>query len=160
MRVFVGSYPKSLDDKKRLQIPSQFCKVIHDGKEADKTRLYVTLGREEKTLSIFTEERFEAFVRRMETEYIPGPGPRKFELQFYAMTRQVEMDKQGRLTLPDDLAKKASLGSDMMLVGLKDHIVVWNRERFDAALGEDLEGDTWPDWEPYLWSKPGSPTTG
>jgi MraZ protein len=160
MQVFVGSFAKGLDDKKRLQIPSHFCKVIHDGKESEKTRLYVTLGRERGTLSIFTEERFEELVRRMETEYIPGDDARRFELQFYAMTRHVEMDKQGRLTLPDDLAKKANLGSDMMLVGQKNHIDVWNRERFEAALGIDWEGDAWPDWEPYLRLRPGSPATG
>jgi MraZ protein len=152
MRIFTGQYERGIDAKNRIQLPSQLRAVIDP--ERNGSTLYVTLGEHRGTLSIFTERGFEELAARMETEYMPGPESRRFELQFYALTSSVEMDKQGRLVLPERLRTKARLGDEVFLVGQKNRIDVWNRTDLDRATGIDWEGDDWPDWQGFLRMRP------
>ena len=116
--------------------------------------MYVVLGESRGTLSIFTERGFEELALRMETEFMQGPESKRFELQFYGNTCRVELDKQGRLVLPERLRAKAKLGESVVLLGQKFHVDVWGRDALDKAMGIDWEGDDWPDWQGFLRAKP------
>ena len=152
MRFFTGQYDRSIDDKNRVQLPSQLRSAIDT--ERDGPGLYVTLGEDRGTLSIFTERGFEELAGRIETEFMPGPDSGKFELQFYGLASYVDIDKQGRFVLPDRLVKKARLGSEVFPVGRKHRIDVWNRTDLDRSMGIDWEGDEWPDWQGFLRMRP------
>ncbi len=152
MRIFTGQYDRTIDAKNRIQLPSQLRAAIDP--ERDGEGLYVTLGEHRGTLSIYTERQFEERAARMETEFIPGPESRRFELQYYGLASYVEMDKQGRIVLPDRLRRKARLGEEVFLVGQKYRIDVWNREDLNRSLGIDWEGDDWPDWQGFLRMRP------
>jgi len=148
MRVFTGQYDRTIDSKNRIQLPSQLRAAIDP--EQDGSGLYVTLGEHRGTLSIFTELAFEELAARMETETMPGPESRRFELQFYAIASHVDMDKQGRLVLPERLRKKARLGEEIYLVGQKHRIDMWNRGDLDRAMGIEWDGEDWPDWQSFV----------
>ena len=65
MRFFTGQYDRTIDDKNRIQLPSQLRSAIDP--ERDGPGLYVTLGEDRGTLSIYTERGFEeAFSRGFE----------------------------------------------------------------------------------------------
>ena len=152
MRIFTGQYDRTIDAKNRVQLPSQLRAAIDW--DRDGAGLYVTLGEHRGTLSIFTERSFEDLVARMETEFMPGPESRRFELQFYALASFVEMDKQGRIVLPDRLRRKARLGEEVFLVGQKQRIDVWSREDLERSMGVDWDGDDWPDWQGFMRMRP------
>lgn len=153
MRVFTGQHERTIDEKNRIQLPSQYRAVIDPKREG--TELYVTLGEDRGTLAIFTEQGFEELASRIETEFMTGPESRRFELQFYGLTSRVDLDKQGRFVLPDRLRKKARLGSDVYLVGQKNRIGIWNRGALDQAMGIDWEGEDWPEnWSDFLRMRP------
>lgn len=118
--------------------------------------LYVTLGEHRGTLSIFTNETFEALAERIATETMSGPEARRFELQFYALASFVEIDKQGRIVLPERLCNKARLApkEEVFLVGQKFRIDVWRRSELERSMSIDWEGDDWPDWQSFLRMKP------
>ena len=152
MRTFVGQYDRTIDAKNRIQLPSQLRSAIDP--EEDGHVLYITLGEDRGTLSIFTERAFEALSARMATEYSDDPESRRFELQFYALTSPVDIDNQGRIVLPDRLRKKARLGEEIFLVGRSNHIEIWNRADLERAVGIDWEGDEWPVWHGFLRKPP------
>jgi len=152
MRFFTGQYERSIDEKNRLQIPSQLRAAIESGR--DGKGVYVTLGEERGTLSIFTERGFEDLASRMETEFMPGSESSKFELQFYSLASYADIDPQGRFVLPDRLVKKARLEREVMLVGRKHRIELWNKADFDRALGIEWDGEQWPDWQGFLRMRP------
>jgi MraZ protein len=154
MRFFTGQHDRTRDAKNRIQIPAQFRTIIQAESEEESPVLYVTLGEHRGTLSMFTERQFEQLAARMETEYMPGPESRRFELQFYALASGIEMDKQGRIVLPDRLTRKARLGKDLLLLGQKNRIDLWNKADFERSLGVDWEGDDWPDWQGFLRMRP------
>lgn len=158
MRYFVGQFPRTRDDKGRIQIPAQFRDVMNE--EAATSSLYVTLGEHKGTLALYTVKGFEKLAERVETEFMTGQDAHRFELQFYGTTSQTEMDKQGRLVLPDTHTRKARLGTDLMLVGQKNRIEIWNRAAFEGSPGIDWEGDDWPEWQGFLRRRPASPDPG
>jgi MraZ protein len=152
MQYFTGQYERTIDSKNRLQLPAQHRGFIEPERDGD--GVYVTLGENPGTLSLYTPKAFEARASSIETEYMEDARARKFEMQFYASACFVEVDKQGRLVLPDRLRKKARLGEEVYLVGQKNRIDIWNRSDFDRSMGIDWEGDAWPDWTSFLRMKP------
>jgi len=152
MRFFTGQYERSIDEKNRIQLPSQIRAAIDP--ERDGRGLYITLGEDRRTLSIFTERGFEELASRIETESMPGPESARFELQFFSLASFVETDPQGRFVLPDRLVRKAKLGREVFLVGRKKRIDVWDRAELERAIGIEWEGDDWPDWQGFLRMKP------
>jgi len=154
MRYFTGQFERTIDEKKRIQLPAQLRSAIDE--ERDGCLLYVTLGEHAGTLSIFTEKGFETVAARTETEFQPGPDALRFELQFFGLTSSVEMDKQGRFVLPDHLFKKARLGTDVVLVGQGTRIDVWDPAALERSMGIDWAGDQWPNWQSYLRNRPGN----
>ncbi len=158
MRIFTGQYERSIDAKNRIQLPSQVRSAIDP--ERDGLGLYITLGEFHGTLSIFTERSFEELAARIETDVMPGPESRRFELQFFGLPCFVDMDKQGRIVLPDRLRKKAKLVEEVYLVGQRNRLDVWNRADFDRSLAIDWEGDDWPDWQGFLRMRPKSKEEG
>ncbi len=148
---FTGHHERTVDGKNRLQIPSQFRAEIEA--EADGTGLYVTLGERRHTLSLVTERQFEQICRRVQTESIPGQDSLDFEQRFYSTTAHVDMDKQGRLVLPDYLTSVARIKGEVILAGAKYRIDVWRKKDYVAFLGIDWEHD-WPDWQQFLRGSP------
>ena len=41
------------------------------------------------------------------------------------------LDKQGRVLLPDKMLKRAGIGKDVTLAGVKDHMELWNRSEWE-----------------------------
>jgi MraZ protein len=154
-RFFTGEYERSIDEKNRIQLPSQFRDCIDPVRDGE--ALYVTLGERRGTLMILTERGFEELAERIETEFIPSDASQRFELQFYALTSRVEVDKQGRFVLPDRLKKKARLGGEVVLVGQKTKIDVWDAEALKRSIGIDWEDDQWVDWQGFLRMRPEKP---
>ena len=152
MRFFTGCHERTIDEKNRIQLPAQLRAGIDA--ERDGAGLYIILGEHHGTLSILTDRSFEELADRIETEFMRGPEAKRFELQFYSLASHVDIDKQGRFVLPDRLLKKARLNKDVVLVGQKHRIDIWNRGDYDRSLGIDWEGDAWPDWEDLLRTPP------
>lgn len=152
MRLFTGQYDRTIDAKNRIQLPSQLRSAIEP--ERDGEGLYIILGEFKGTLSIYTERGFEELSTRIETETMTDPDAVRFEMQFFSTSVFVEMDKQGRLVLPDRLRKMARLEEEVLLVGQKRRIDVWNRAEFEQTLGIDWEGEDWPKWQGFLRMKP------
>ena len=51
---------------------------------------------------------------------------------------QVELDKAGRICLPDEMARAAAIGGEVMLVGLLDRFEIWDPARYEKVKAADL----------------------
>ena len=60
---------------------------------------------------------------------------RAFHRLFYGQVQMVELDKQGRVRLPAELAQLASIDKDIVLLGVRDHVEIWDLQRWEAYLG-------------------------
>jgi MraZ protein len=55
--------------------------------------------------------------------------------QFYADAHKVTVDKQGRVLLPDEQCKRTALSGEVMIVGSRSRIEIWNTSRWNETCG-------------------------
>lgn len=129
--LLTGTFHRTLDDKSRFAIPRPLRDALGPGENAT---LYLAPGTD-GSLELYSEEAFE----RLAGKLANGPGNdrevRAFNRLFYGQVQRIELDKQGRARLPAELAQLASLGKDLVLVGVRDHIEIWDLQRWEAYLG-------------------------
>ena len=57
----------------------------------------------------------------------------------FAGAAETELDKQGRVMVPPALLEHASLGREVVVAGLRDHVEIWDRAAWQKQL-EEVEG--------------------
>ena len=134
--VFTGTYEHSIDTKNRLAIPaevrSQIKRSLKVGKDST-INLYVTLGVG-GALCLYTEQGYEKRAEDLDDSEMDAEELLEYERMFYSLSKLVELDKQGRVTLPGDLLTRSGLGTDVVLIGVKDHLEVRDRQAWYEQL--------------------------
>jgi MraZ protein len=59
---------------------------------------------------------------------------------FFSQAQPGEIDRQGRLRIPPELATFAGLTSELVVVGVRDRIEIWDAAGWDAFLGATQAG--------------------
>lgn len=62
---------------------------------------------------------------------------RSFSRLFYAQAQMAEVDKQGRLHIPPELAQLAKLSNEVVLLGVRDHMELWDAETWTSYLNDN-----------------------
>jgi MraZ protein len=57
---------------------------------------------------------------------------RNLQFFFYSNSREVELDGQGRINLPQDYIDYAGVKKEMVNIGFGDRIEIWSKERYEA----------------------------
>ena len=128
-----GIYERTMDDKLRLAIPRQ----LRDGfRDASSEELYLAPGNE-GCLSVFSKAGFEAFATKMATVSTGRVQVRNFLRLYYSQAECVQVDKQSRIRVPDRLVKMAELKHNVVLIGVHDHVEIWDKERWDSFLSQN-----------------------
>jgi MraZ protein len=65
-----------------------------------------------------------------------GQDVRAFGRLFYAKAQAVEIDRQGRIRIPPELAQLAGLTNEAVLLGVQDHLELWDKARWSAYVDE------------------------
>ncbi len=128
--VLTGTYERTLDEKLRLAVPKPFREALTKDEQ-----LVLTPGTD-GSLSLFTSRTFEAMARQLAERSPTGQDVRAFSRLLYSQSHSMEIDSQGRIRLPAELAKLANLNGEVALVGVGDRIELWNKQRWDEYLAD------------------------
>ena len=123
---FVGQYQHTLDDKGRVSIPSRFKKYIEDsGSGTDSAQLILSIGSEKcvEALTLSAWERMKAVYEQQQTL---DTGVRENIRMRTMNTFQVNVDKSGRIIIPETLKKLAGIGKSVVFVGVVDRFEIWD----------------------------------
>jgi MraZ protein len=123
---FAGIFPRAVDAKRRIAIPKQFRDEFE--KPAPR-KLIITHGSFE-CLWILTPIRFDQWGARLLENRQDDPELAAYRRIFYGRAEPSELDRQGRILIPDRLAGRAAIGNEVLLVGVYDHIQLWNPQRW------------------------------
>ena len=136
---FTDAHERTIDAKGRLQIPSQ----VRDTMESvgQSRILYLVPGTRGGTLALYPAAEFDQMAQHMDNAPVPNDDALTFQQLFYSMASKLEMDKQGRVLLPDRILKRAGIGTEVMLAGAGNHLDLWNR-----AVYQEFVEDNWGRW--------------
>jgi MraZ protein len=116
--MFLGQYQHTLDNKGRLTIPARYRDLLDDG-------AYLTQGFD-RNLMVMTVSAFEALSRKVNSMSITDSRARLLRRLLFSNGERVEVDKAGRILIPQFLRQSASLDSDAIVVGGGDYFEIWS----------------------------------
>ncbi|MBN1346799.1 MAG: hypothetical protein JXQ73_29175 [Phycisphaerae bacterium] len=133
--LFTGAYEYTVDAKNRMSIPSQFRNQMDF--ENDGRRFYMVPGLEKGTLSLYPERVFRQLDQSWPKPKIPSRDFANYRRVFYNLATLVEMDKQGRILLPQSLLNLANLGREVYITGSGDHLDICNKADYEAFMSDN-----------------------
>ena len=117
--MFYGTHEHTIDEKNRLTLPAKFRDGLGGG--------VVLVRGIDRTVDVYPRESWEASVERIATLDSLTREAREMKRFVFAGATVTEVDKQWRVLVPPDLMRHASLGKEVSVVGVHDHIEIWNR---------------------------------
>lgn len=125
--MFMGSYDNSIDVKARMSVPAKFREEL--GLECVVTRGFDTC------LDIYPMSAWKEFEERLKGLPMSNPNARNFARKFRANAVKCEIDKQGRVTIPQQLRDFAKIDKELTTIGNGDKIEVWSRDVWESDEG-------------------------
>lgn len=120
--MFIGEYLHSIDLKKRMAVPSKF--------RADlKSKVVVTRGLD-KCLFVYPMKVWEDIAGKLGTLPVGESATRSFIRLMLAGAVDVEVDKQGRILIPDFLKSYAGLGRNVIVAGIYNRLEIWDEKKW------------------------------
>ena len=110
--MFMGEYNHTIDEKGRMIIPSKF-------RDALGASFVITRG-------------MDGCIYAYPDEEWVNKDARKFARYFLSGAAMVELDKQGRILIPQNLREHADLKKDVVVAGVLGRVEIWSRERWIA----------------------------
>ena len=120
--MFMGEYNHTIDAKGRLIIPSKFRELL--GEE------FVLTKGLDGCLSVYPMDEWNAFEEKLRALPLTNKNARTFTRFFVAGATNCELDKQGRILVPQTLREFAGLEKDVVLTGNLNRIEVWSKEKW------------------------------
>jgi MraZ protein len=120
--MFYGAHDHTIDDKNRVTLPAKFREAV--GRD-------VVLARGiDENVDVYPRATWEeSMVRIAELDSLTREA-REMKRYVFATASVVEMDRQGRVLVPADLAAHAGLGKEVVVAGVDDHLEIWDRSRW------------------------------
>lgn len=137
--MFNGEYECVLDDKGRLSLPARFREVLRQRYDS---RLILTTWFDNCLVLLPYEEWEKIALKIKGMTSLTRRKDRAIQRLFFANSNECELDKQGRLMIPQRLRRMRNLNKHVVLIGMGDMIEIWAKEeyeRYKEEIGVSLE---------------------
>ena len=127
--MFMGEYNHVIDAKGRLIIPARFRELL--GEEFIMTRGL------DGCLSVYPMDEWETFEKKLRDLPLTNKNARTFTRFFVAGATNCELDRQGRVLVPQPLREFAGLEKEVVLTGNLNRIEIWSKEKWSENCNYD-----------------------
>jgi MraZ protein len=128
--VFTGEYRHAVDGKGRIAVPARFRTQLDGG--------LVVARWLDTCLAIFPKAAWEELATKVGSLPMTDPNARLLQRQLFAGAFETELDRQGRVLVPQALRVFAGLEDEAMVLGSRDHAEIWAPARW-ADYSRSLE---------------------
>ncbi len=122
--MFIGTYRHTLDEKRRVSIPSKLKNVL--GKQ-----VIITKGLN-NCLNVYTAEQWKTITEDIKPKYTDIGKDRDLTYFIYSSADPVEVDSAGRILLKDELIKFADLKERIVIIGVQTRLEIWDEDKWDS----------------------------
>lgn len=134
MKSLNGEYKITLDDKGRLSLPAKLRSALED-------QAYMLTKGPDGCLWFYPMAEWDRLMEKVRS------SSTAFSAEFRALRRrligpaqEVEIDRAGRIAIPQTLREYADLVRDCVVLGQDDFVEIWNADRYRLYDGES-DGD-------------------
>lgn len=122
--MFIGEYNHNLDEKGRLAVPKKFRQAIAKG-------AVVTRGLD-SCLFLYTRDEWKKLADKLAGLPFSQANTRAFARLMLAGAMDVDIDKQGRIMLPEYLRSFAGLKKNIVVAGLYNRLELWDQKKWEG----------------------------
>ena len=120
--MFLGRYEHNIDEKGRLTIPVRYRELLANG-------AYVTQGFD-RNLIVLDAPSFEKMYEHVNQMSMTDPSARQLKRFIFSSAERVDIDRAGRMLLPQFLREVAKLDSSAMIIGVGDFFEIWSPQNW------------------------------
>ena len=144
--MFRGNTEAKIDDKGRLKFP----KIFSDAMPRELGNKFFVTGHSGECALVYPIEKWLEVEEKLAAAPSMNRSVRKFRRNVNFFGQEAELDAAGRILIPALLRERAEVSGEVFVIGHNDHLEVWNRARFDAAMAADaLDESDFQALEPY-----------
>ena len=133
----LGTHSYQLDPKGRLSLSARFREAFVDG-------AWTTVGQD-GCLFAFPRVEWERRADEVSASPLSDASGRAYARLFFGSSDEIKLDSQGRLTLPGRLREAVGINKDVIVLGVRDRMEIWDRasyERYEAAFAGAYQAGT------------------
>ncbi len=131
MNLLTGEFRNTLDEKGRLSLPAKLRGEL-PGNE------FVLTQGVDACLWLFPPDQWAALSKKlMESTSLFAAKARLVQRRILAPAQEVEVDKLGRIAIPQSLREFAGLTRDCVILGITKYIEIWDGETYRKYLEEN-----------------------
>lgn len=127
--MFYGEYQHTIDPKGRVIVPSKFREGLGE-------KFIMTKGLD-NCLFVYSSEEWSNLEMKLKALPFTDKDVRSFVRFFFAGAAECEVDKQGRILIPQNLREYAGLEKDVCIIGVSTRVEVWDKVKWEKYSGED-----------------------
>ncbi|MBS3886243.1 MAG: division/cell wall cluster transcriptional repressor MraZ [Dethiobacter sp.] len=121
--MFMGEHQHAVDSKGRLIMPVKFREDLGES-------FVVTRGLE-SCLFVYPLQEWHLLTEKLKDLPFTKADARAFMRFFFSGAVNCELDKQGRILIPNNLREHAKLVKDVMVIGVSNRVEIWSQEVWD-----------------------------
>ena len=132
--MFLGEYLHTFDSKNRISLPSKFRK--------DLGRVVVVTRGLDHCLYVYSRRAWEKEARAYAEEVNGNAARRGLARLFLAGSAEAEVDRTGRVLIPEHLKSFASIKEKAVIAGIADRVEIWEEDawqKYTAAIERDAD---------------------
>ena len=133
--LFTGESERSIDQKLRVSIPSEMRAGFAIGSGSN--IVYAAPGPD-GSVWLWPETTFEKMASLFEQSLLPDEDVMDFEQLLFSQSRRIEIDKAGRIRLPEALLQLADISEQVIVLGVRDHLELRNPSVWNASKEDKL----------------------
>lgn len=133
--MFIGEYTHTVDEKKRISLPSKFRKELG-------SKVVVTRGLD-NCLFLFPHKTWLAISEETAKLGLMQLDSRGFTRFMFSGASEIDVDSMGRILIPDYLREFAAIKSPVIFAGVHNRIEIWNEKRWETykrKIESEVEG--------------------
>ncbi len=133
--MFLSTFEKQLDSKRRIVVPQDFRAAAAGSFDG----VFCFPSIEADCLEGGGGDLFDRYVALIEELPFGDPLRSSLEFRVYGEMHRLSFDAAGRITLPEKLCEEFGLTDWVVVVGLKDRFQIWSREAHRARRETEKE---------------------
>ena len=134
--MFLGQFQHNLDEKGRLMVPAPFRQMLEGG-------AYITQGFD-RCLMVLTDAYFGQVYERINAMNLADPATRLLRRLILSNAYPVELDKVGRILVPQNLRQFAGFDGEAIVAGQGEYFEIWTPSEWNKQMDEiqDTQANT------------------
>jgi MraZ protein len=122
--MFMGEYQHNVDKKGRIFVPARLREGLGD--------VFVVTKGLDSCLFAFPLTEWKDLEERLRPLSFTSRDARAFSRFLFSSANECEIDKQGRVLIPQNLREHAGMDKEAVIIGVSSRVDIWSGEKWDS----------------------------